>query len=194
MLYSGPGTDGGSVSVELFDGRLYVNVDDGSAGGFHKYVLDARSGRVDDGQPHRVTVELDNGVVWMSLDDFERVERLDRPVDLRGAGVYVGGVDDDVGGRLPWHVWTRDQPSYRGCLWSVRFDGGTTVDVASLLRDVTAHGGEIQSGCAAVPDDCTPGTCRNDGVCSQSWDGAVCDCSATAFTGTRCQQGSVCLS
>ena len=186
MLYSGPGSDGSSVSVELFDGRLYVNVDDGRRGGFRKYVLDARSGRVDDGQPHRVSVELGNGVVWMTLDDdAARVERLDRQVDLHGAAVYIGGVDDAVRGRLPWHVWTRVGPWYRGCLWSVRFDGGRMVDLAGLTRDAA----DIQIGCAAMPNDCTSDTCRNDGVCSQSWTGPVCDCSRTAFTGSYCQQG-----
>jgi len=128
--------------------------------------------------------------VWMSLDDFERVERLDRPVDLRGAAVYLGGVDDGVRGRLPWHVWTRDGPSYRGCLWGVRFNGGTMVDLISVMRDTA---GGIQIGCGAMPDDCSPDTCRNGGVCSQSWIGAVCDCSRTAFTGTHCQQGTLCF-
>ena len=190
ILHSGPGSGGGSVSVELFDGRLYVNVDDGSRGGFQKYVLDARSGRVDDGQPHRVVVELGNGVVWMTLDDEERFERLSKQVDLRGAGVYLGGVDDAVRSRLPWHVWTRVGPSYRGCLWSVRFNGGRVVDLAGLLRDIAVDGG-IQVGCGAMPNDCTPDTCRNDGICSQNWAGSVCDCSRTAFTDTHCQQGSL---
>ena len=89
-------TDGGSVSVEIFDGRLYVYVDDGSTDGFQKYLLDARSGRVDDGLPHRVTVELESGLIWMCLDDSERLERLAWPVDLRGADVNFGGVDDGV--------------------------------------------------------------------------------------------------
>jgi len=188
MLYSGPGSGGGSVSVELFNGRLYVNVDDGSTDGFQKYLLDARSGRVDDGQPHRVTVELENGVVWMSLDDSERFERLVRPMDLRGADVYLGGVDDGFRGLLPWHVWTRDGPSYLGCLWSVRFDGGRMVDLVKLIRD-TADG--IQTSCGTMPDNCTAVTCRNDGVCSQSWVGPVCDCSRTEFTGTHCHQGTL---
>lgn len=185
ILYSGPGSDGSSVSVELFDGRLYVNVDEGRRGGFHKYVLDASSGRVDDGQPHRVTVELGSGVVWMTLDDAERFERLTRRVNLRSAGVYLGGVPDRVRALLPWHVWTRVGPSYRGCLWSVRFNGGRMVALAGLMRD----DGGVQIGCAAMPDDCTSDTCRSDGVCSQSWTGPVCDCSRTAFTGTQCQQG-----
>ena len=188
MLYSGPGSDGGSVSVELFDGRVYINVDDGSRRGVHKYVLDARSGRVDDGQPHRVTVELENSVVWMELDGVERVERLSRQVDLRGAHVYLGGVDDGV--RLPWHLWTRVGPSYRGCLWSVRFNGGRMVDLVGLVTDAGLLGG-IEIGCRTMPSDCTPDTCRNDGVCSQMWDAGVCDCSRTAFTGTHCEQGSL---
>jgi len=75
MLYSSPGSGGGSLSIELYDGRLYVNVDDGSTGGFRKYALDARSERVDDGRARHVSVQLDNDVVRMSLDDFQRVER-----------------------------------------------------------------------------------------------------------------------
>jgi len=183
MLYGGAGRDGGSVSVELFDGRLYVNVDDGRRDGFRKYLLDARSGRVNDGLAHRVTVELRRGVVWMTLDDADRVETLAGRVDLRGARVLLGGVDD----RLPWHIWTRDGPSYRGCLWSVRFDGGRMVDLAGLIGDTS----DIEVGCRTMPNDCAPDTCRNDGVCSQSWVGPICDCSRTAFTGTRCQQGSL---
>jgi len=186
-LYGGEGRNGGSVGVELFDGRLYVNVDDGGRSGFRRFLLDARSGRVDDGLAHHVVVELVDGEARMTLDGAERVETLRGPVDLRGAEVLVGGVDDASGGRLPWHAWTRDGPPwYRGCVWSLRFDGGGTVDLAGLAAD----GAGIEVGCRTMPNDCRPDTCHNDGVCSQSWVGPVCDCSRTAFTGRYCQQGS----
>jgi len=189
ILNSGPWTDGGgSVSVELFDGRLYVNVDDGGRDGFNKYVLDGRSGRADDGQPHRVMVEAAGGVVWMSVDDSGRSETLGRPVDLRGAPVYLGGVGEQMRSWLPWHVWTRDSPSYLGCVWSVRFNGGTMVDLAGLIRDTSVPGG-VEVGCRTMPDDCTPSTCQNEGVCSQRWLEPVCDCSQTAFTSNHCQLG-----
>jgi len=113
-------------------------------------------------------------------------------VNLRGAEVYLGGVDDQVVARLPWHVWTRGRPSYLGCMWSLSFEGGSQVDLVSPARDVAVRG-EVQTGCTPMPADCTLATCSNGGVCSQIWDAPVCDCSATAFTGTRCQQGALCM-
>jgi len=155
---------------------------------FHKYELDPWSRRVDDGQPHRVTIELGNGVVSMMLDDSERIEMLSHQVDLTGARVYLGGIDHTLHDRLPWHVWSRLGPLYRGCLWSVRFNSVRIVDLPGLVRDADLPD-DIQVGCTAISNDCTADICHNDGFCSQSWTGPVCDCSSTAFTGTHCEQG-----
>ena len=194
ILHAANPLTGKALTVETFDGKLYVVVAFGRRPA--KYLLEAvesSAGRVDDGRPHRVRINLGHGsIIRLRLDDseerMERVDGVDRPVDL-GTDLYLGGVDspDD----LPWQVWSRGDGGkfYKGCLWGLRINSGPAVGLAKIVgrrSGVTAGCPEMPAGCLTA-DRQTP--CRNGSPCLQRWAGHVCDCSETSFTGSTCGQG-----
>lgn len=196
LFYTGNKASSGAIGVETFDGQLYIIVDVDNEP-TRKYLLEvpeSASGRVDDGQPHRVRMNFGRGgYLRLRLDDSEeRIERVfgfDRIANLF-TDLFVGGVD--YADRLPWHVWTREGRGkfYKGCMWGIRVNGGRVYDLARIVGRQRG----IEVGCEAMPTDCRatgPGAppCVNGAPCRQFWAGHSCDCSETRFTGQTCGQG-----
>lgn len=180
ILYSGGsgrGTD--HFAVELFDGVLYVNMNHGTSN--QRFAFNGQN--LNDGQPHHVKVSYSGRNLVLTLDGAQVAHRItdgDGVVDVESSAM-VGAAD----GRIPWHLWTMKQNYFKGCLWGLKFNDGTIVDLESILRNRRISG--IEAGCLTRPVQCSSVPCLNDGRCEDSWDRFVCDCSDTAYTGTRCE-------
>lgn len=180
IMFSGGSPD--SFSVEIYDGQPYVNLNLGS--GVYKYPFEMRTGPVNDGQQHHVAIHRSGRQLRLSLDGNDRIHTIvggDDSLDL-SSHLYVGAVD--IPSQVPWEVWSRDRKFFRGCFWGLRINNGEVVDLESFIQSQTVHG--IQSGCHSGAVQCPNRPCTN-GICLERMNGPVCDCSATAFTGTRCQ-------
>ena len=129
-------------------------------------------------------MEYRNRVLTLTLDGQETRYTLsdgDGILDL-DSSIYLGG----GGGRLPWHLWTREGKFFKGCLWGVRFNGGDVIDLESAVSRQRITG--IDTGCNSPPVECGRRPCANAGVCGERFTGGpVCDCSDTDYTGRNCQ-------
>lgn len=120
----------------------------------------------------------------MLLQRFSSVSFFRSPVNCQ---IFVGGVDNTA--TLPWHFATRRRDRFfRGCLWDLRFDDQP--NVVELVKPNQRLSAGIQASCH-VPStgECSRGQCENGGQCRERWEGPICDCSRTAYTGDRCERG-----
>ena len=189
LLYNG-GRLGSAhfIALELYDGIVYLVMNLG--GGAQRYALSATQ-RVDDGRTHAVRIDRAGRALVLTLDGVSRREMMPgRAKTLQlGTFLYVGGVSDPA--TLPWHLWTRGDAGkmFVGCVTDIRLNGDQ-VDLAEYVRTQPQRG--LTPGCARMDLHCPPGVpaspCRR-GDCRQRWAAAYCDCSATLYTGDRCQQG-----
>ena len=57
-----------------------------------------------------------------------------------------------------------------------------------MLNQLCIFGTACASNTAGI-DDCTPGSCANDGHCEDGHQSFTCNCEGTGFTGETCEIG-----
>lgn len=151
----------------------------------------ASSGRVDNGQPHLLSVRHQGLSGVVQLDSAEK-------------HYFVSGSEEErlqlegglvVGGRAPFHRLDRFPPEF----WSVRLSTGyfgclenltlnqQPVQLMKVALDQEVTG--LSGSCGGGGHRCRPYPCLHGGVCREGWNRFICDCSATAFTGSTCRIG-----
>lgn len=180
------------IAVEVYDGIVFLVLDMGD-GVVKRFPFGTTLHRVDDDRPHYIRIDRDHQTLRLTLDSDERrhiITGSDQSLDL-GQVLFVGGRDH--WDRLPWHVWTGDAAGdaigeerkfFRGCVWDLKMNGGQPIDLESYAEQQTVTGIEFE--CRTAPMDCITNPCHN-GTCTDRWDGFLCDCSKTGFTGKRCE-------
>jgi len=181
-----------TTSTTTVAGMLYVVLDLGSG----TLKLKAAHRRVDDGQPHRVSVRQDavNGMV--RVDDEERryvVTGQTSPstLDLENY-LYVGGLSHQWtqhASSLPVDMWTVDwRRGYVGCMSDLVVDSGR-VNLVKVGRDQEVMG--LADQCQApAASPCASQPCLHNGQCINGWNRYVCDCTMTGYRGSYCQHGN----
>lgn len=105
-------------------------------------------------------------------------------MSIAGTFLFIGAVDNPA--RLSWHLWTSNPKFFVGCIWGVRVDGGDVQDLPHFAYDQQATG--VERGCKTKPLACAHPQCAH-GKCDDRWDGFVCICEGTAYTGRLCNDG-----
>ncbi|XP_037079238.1 neurexin-1a-like [Pollicipes pollicipes] len=185
LLYNG-GSGQDFLAVELVGGHLFYvfNLGDGAV-----TVRDNRHSTLNDNSWHSVTIGRPNARTHTLMVDEHTATvssmGLNENLDLQGP-LYVGGVPDELYGRLPAKIQSRF--GYKGCLASLLVGGGETPD---LVRYPVIPSSSVVAGCVGPDSRCSPESCRNGGICKQDWNSYTCDCTLTSFVGSRCTDESV---
>ena len=172
------------VAIETYDGVPYFVIDTGL--GEKRYPFNQQQVRVDDGEDHFIKVDRNGASVHLTLDDQSVTYNMGgvrTKLDL-GTNMYLGAVD--VPQRLPWHVWTRRNQFFQGCMWGLKINDGE-IDLARAVEGQSVPG--VQAGCMDMSMGCLAGPCSH-GVCHDRFPGNsfYCDCSDTPYTGPRCSR------
>ncbi|ELT97439.1 hypothetical protein CAPTEDRAFT_43082, partial [Capitella teleta] len=170
------------VAIELFDGTPYFVIDTGS--GERRLEFSRNRVRVDDGEEHFIKVDRHNADLEITLDDNVMRYNLagrNQELDL-GTSLYLGAVNNP--NRLPWHMWTRKEKFFLGCIWGMKINDGD-IDLPKLARDQNVRG--VEEECADMAETCSTAPCSH-GLCFDRPEGFFCDCSDTMYTGLRCNE------
>jgi len=103
---------------------------------------------------------------------------------LLGTFFFVGAVNR--ADRLPWHLWTRNQQFFVGCIWGVRINGGDIEDLPRFALQQRVIG--VEPGCKTKPLACAHPQCTR-GVCEDRSKSFICVCTNTSYTGQLCDEG-----
>ena len=157
--------------------------------------LKAAHRRVDDGQPHHVSLRQDGEHGVVRVDDDERqyvVAGLDghSTLDLEDR-LYVGGLSPDwsrQASSLPGDMWTAVwRRGFVGCMSDLVVDS-SRVDLVKVGRDQEAIG--LGDHCQAPSSSaCASHPCLHNGRCIDGWNRYICDCTMTGYRGPVCQHG-----
>ncbi|XP_052093811.1 neurexin-4-like isoform X2 [Mytilus californianus] len=128
-----------------------------------------------DGLWHKFTLLLNNEKLNVTIDRNSKVSI--RTMSI-GAGTifYLGGYIFGNG--------------FRGCMRSVSISS-QPVDFAAISE---INRPSVLTGSCGLIDRCTPNPCEHYGVCTQTWDSFVCDCSNTGYKGEVCHVSAYYLS
>ncbi|CAI2732736.1 unnamed protein product [Schistosoma spindalis] len=173
------------VCVELFDGNVYFVY---AVGGHYKHIrLNPPKTVVNDGgiysvyvsrnAQHRFTVKFNNQLV-----DVE--EGREAHQAAFATYTYIGSIDNV--GRLPWHVWSRE--NFAGCIHSILVNENSYLDVSSRMIQHTDIGKGIRLGQCEVPKQrCNEKICGGGRCSRRSYPfleelNFACDCSESDKT------------
>lgn len=154
--------------------------------------LKAAHQRVDDGQPHQISLSQDGVHGVVRVDDDERryvVAGLAGPSTLDLVDhLYVGGLSLRHASSLPVDMWTAVWArGFVGCLSDLVVDSGR-VNLAKVGRDQEVMG--LKDLCQApVRSPCDSHPCLHNGQCVDGWNRYICDCTMTGYRGAVCQHG-----
>ncbi|TNN07896.1 Neurogenic locus notch-like protein, partial [Schistosoma japonicum] len=173
------------VCVELFDGNVYFVY---AVGGHYKHIrLNPPKTVVNDGgiysvyvsrnAQHRFTVKFNNQLV-----DVEEGKEAHQAAFA--TYTYIGSIDNV--GRLPWHVWSRE--NFAGCIHSILVNENSYLDVSSRMIQHTDIGRGIRLGQCEVPKQrCNEKICGGGRCSRRSYPfleelNFACDCSESDKT------------
>uniref|UniRef100_A0AAR2KDT3 Contactin-associated protein-like 5 n=1 Tax=Pygocentrus nattereri TaxID=42514 RepID=A0AAR2KDT3_PYGNA len=74
---------------------------------------------------------------------------------------------------------------YQGCLRLI-FINNQPVNLGRIQQDRPANFSQLSFDICSIRDRCVPNFCEHGGVCYQSWDNFLCNCSGTGYTGATC--------
>uniref|UniRef100_A0A8C4QK66 Neurexin 1b n=1 Tax=Eptatretus burgeri TaxID=7764 RepID=A0A8C4QK66_EPTBU len=178
IFYNG-GDGNDFISLELVEGYLQYSFDLGNGPTLIKANSDAQ---LSDNQWHSVIISRDLNNLHLLKVDSKLVSQNGngaRNLDLKGM-LYVGGLPRELFRTLPRLVASRD--GFQGCLASVDLNG----HLPDLLDDALHQSGQIERGCEGSSTPCLEDSCSNQGLCVQKWEGFICDCSMTSYSGSFC--------
>ena len=179
------------VLYRLCAGMLYVVLDLGSG----TLKLKAAHHRVDDGEPHQVSLSQNGVDGVVRVDDEERryvVAGLAGPSSLNLEDrLYVGGLSREWSrhaSSLPVDMWTAVwRRGFVGCMSDLVVDA-SRVNLVKVGRDQEVMG--LTEHCQApATSPCASRPCLHNGRCVDGWNRYVCDCTMTGYRGSVCQHG-----
>lgn len=151
--------------------------------------------RLDDGQPHQVSVRQNGVHGVVTVDDDERrymVAGLTGPstLDLQHH-LYVGGLSRQWlqhASSLPVGLWMAVwRRGFVGCLSDLVVDSDR-VNLVKVGRDQEVMG--LKDHCQAPSTSlCSSHPCLHNGHCVDGWNRYICDCTMTGYLGPVCQHG-----
>nr|XP_034963792.1 neurexin 3 isoform X2 [Zootoca vivipara] len=177
LFNSGDGND--FIAVELVKGYIHYVFDLGNG----PNVIKGNSDRpLNDNQWHNVVISRDNSNTHSLKVDTRVVTQVingAKNLDLKG-DLYIAGLVQGMYTNLPKLVASRD--GFQGCLASVDLNGR----LPDLINDALHRSGQIERGCEGPSTTCQEDSCANQGICIQQWEGFICDCSMTSYSGNQC--------
>ncbi|XP_053233994.1 neurexin 3 isoform X14 [Podarcis raffonei] len=186
LFNSGDGND--FIAVELVKGYIHYVFDLGNG----PNVIKGNSDRpLNDNQWHNVVISRDNSNTHSLKVDTRVVTQVingAKNLDLKG-DLYIAGLVQGMYSNLPKLVASRD--GFQGCLASVDLNGR----LPDLINDALHRSGQIERGCEVEltkadlqgpSTTCQEDSCANQGICIQQWEGFICDCSMTSYSGNQC--------
>ncbi|XP_053233976.1 neurexin 3 isoform X12 [Podarcis raffonei] len=177
LFNSGDGND--FIAVELVKGYIHYVFDLGNG----PNVIKGNSDRpLNDNQWHNVVISRDNSNTHSLKVDTRVVTQVingAKNLDLKG-DLYIAGLVQGMYSNLPKLVASRD--GFQGCLASVDLNGR----LPDLINDALHRSGQIERGCEGPSTTCQEDSCANQGICIQQWEGFICDCSMTSYSGNQC--------
>ena len=124
----------------------------------------------------------------MKLDSYEEeyeMTGVNDQLDLEGP-VYVGGVGTHHT-MVPTQLWTAVlKYGFVGCFKDLVLNG-QEVDIADLARMQQVSG--VEEYCIEMSQMCPSRPCMHRGVCLEGWNRYICQCDATPYIGTTCNEG-----
>uniref|UniRef100_A0AAR2M5A1 Contactin associated protein-like 5a n=1 Tax=Pygocentrus nattereri TaxID=42514 RepID=A0AAR2M5A1_PYGNA len=130
-----------------------------------------------DGQWHSVTVEVKAQQVYLSVDNQKPVVmeiiRLTESLQRTTNGLGFEGSCE------------KPHAGYQGCLRLI-FINNQPVNLGRIQQDRPANFSQLSFDICSIRDRCVPNFCEHGGVCYQSWDNFLCNCSGTGYTGATC--------
>ncbi|XP_068110564.1 neurexin 3 isoform X16 [Hyperolius riggenbachi] len=177
LFNSGDGND--FIAVELVKGYIHYVFDLGNG----PNVIKGNSERpLNDNQWHHVVITRDNSNTHSLKVDTKSVTQVingAKNLDLKG-DLYIAGLHQAMYSNLPKLVASRE--GFQGCLASVDLNGR----LPDLINDALHRSGQVERGCEGPTTTCQEDSCANQGVCMQQWEGFICDCAMTSYSGPQC--------
>ncbi|XP_076025001.1 neurexin-2-like [Genypterus blacodes] len=179
-------------AMELLDGFLYLVMDMGSG----SIKIRASDKGLDDGEWCHVDFQRKGRIGFISVNGHsspfsanEGSEILDLDGDM-----YLGGLPEDRQGlMLPPEVWTASLGlGYVGCVRDLFIDGQSR-NLWRLAEVQSATG--VSGSCTRETHlRCTRETCANGALCKEGWNRHICDCNATGYLGSSCENEATVVS
>ncbi|XP_043229455.1 neurexin-4-like [Amphibalanus amphitrite] len=161
----------GYVKVYLQAGRFKVAIM--TTGMKQPVVLDAFEQRYNDGSWHAAIVALATNRATTILDGY--------PTETRRLMKFTTGFEYLFGGGLPGS----ENPGFLGCIRSISA-GGNEHSPLQLGPQNMMKSEFILIDACDMEDRCNPNPCEHGGLCTQTSQEFVCDCSGTGYTGAVC--------
>uniref|UniRef100_A0A7E4WBE8 Neurexin-1a n=1 Tax=Panagrellus redivivus TaxID=6233 RepID=A0A7E4WBE8_PANRE len=165
------------ISIQLYRGLLRITRISGS----QLLTGTIRGRRYNDLKWHSVHLfELDAyGGLRLAVENRTAEIRSDTMTPFRVPGrLFIGGLPTDVA----WPSGVMPTVGFRGCMATLKI-GNDPIDLWSDAESAVL----VEKGCRAPPNRCHPETCKNHGICQQSWTNVHCDCSLTPYSGKHCE-------
>nr|CAG4640603.1 EOG090X00DN [Eulimnadia texana] len=136
-----------------------------------KVTLDNFAETFNDGRWHRVVLTMAKDSLILTVDD-RRMTTV-RLLSFRTGNYYL------IGGGVT------EMPGFLGCMRFINVDGHYKSPLNWKDEEYCCKGEIVFDACQMV-DRCTPNPCEHSGVCKQTSEEFVCDCSGTGYTGAVC--------
>ncbi|XP_055385088.1 neurexin-1 isoform X9 [Condylostylus longicornis] len=179
-------------AVELLNGHIYIHLDLGSGA----VKVRASRRRVDDGDWHDLNLRRSGRDGKVSVDGVWNEFRTPGDatmLELDGQ-MYVGGTGASYSNiNWPSAIWTATlRQGFVGCLRDLQLSN-KAVDIAAYAR--AQDSAAVKPSCHVQSNLCNANQspCMNGGICTEGWNRAICDCSATLYTGPTCGRESATL-
>ena len=144
---------------------------------------------VNDGLWHSLNITYTMTRFVVNVDDSSQTRNIPFSASwfssLRSEPLFVAKRESVVGMAVP--AQHPGFPGYTGCIRDMRIRG-QPVDVFRLIERQYVTGRVFVGDCEPE-DGCKEARCRNEGQCVRRYNGFECNCTATGYTGTICQQG-----
>ncbi|CEF64007.1 Neurexin-1 [Strongyloides ratti] len=170
------------VIFELINGKIYISHPQRG-----KYTTSISGNlnsntNLNDLKWHNILVLKDNdrNMYSLTIDNYTSILPLSDDMLFPSSGnFYFGGVPKNI--QLPELL--EGIPNFRGCMGNLRVGK----EYFSFLTD-SQDAKNIIRGCEIPSIKCELDSCKNNGICTQTWTDISCDCKRTTFTGNRCEK------
>ena len=161
-------------------GQIFFSMDSGSltleARILSKHPISIQAGeKLNDGEWHFVKASVDTREMSLMVDSNPTVQH-ENPW-LNNLGKYRSRTF--IGGGT---AGTQKQ-GFAGCMYNIRLSGRIVTPSRLTAKQLA---GAVVNKCN-LNNYCFPNPCKNGGVCKQTWNHYICDCSGTMNEGDRCE-------
>uniref|UniRef100_A0AAF5CSK5 DNA polymerase delta subunit 3 n=1 Tax=Strongyloides stercoralis TaxID=6248 RepID=A0AAF5CSK5_STRER len=170
------------VIFELINGKIYISHPQRG-----KYITSLSGNlnsniNLNDLKWHNILVLKDNdkNMYSLTIDNYTSILPLSDDMLFPSSGnFYFGGIPINI--QLPELL--EGIPNFKGCMSNLRVGK----EYYSFLTD-SQDAKNIIRGCETPSIKCELDSCKNNGICTQTWTDISCNCKRTTFVGKRCEK------